>query len=135
MVMATKKLFWRHMYNVADEPKSYEKNFMPSKTIPDQTMSLKILLERFTRGLPLPSASGYGEAQYYGEDEDYMINPSTLDLAEREEILRNNKNRIHDLNNLNKAEQEAIQRAIADAKQKAEEAIQKTKVDTVGTTT
>lgn len=82
----------------------------------------------------MPSASGYGEAVYHGEDEDYMVNPETLDYAEREELLRNNKNKIYDLTNQNKAEQEAIQKAIDEAKQKAESNIQAPKVHTVGIT-
>jgi hypothetical protein len=83
----------------------------------------------------LPSASGYGEPQYYGEDEDYMINPATLDLAEREELLRNNKNKIYDLTNQSKSEQEAEEKRIAEAKQKAEELIQQRIKDTVTLTT
>jgi len=64
-----------------------------------------------------------------------MTDPRTLDLAEREQLLRDNKNKIYDLTNQNKLEQEAIQRAIEEAKQKAEKDIQSVKVDTVGITT
>lgn len=60
-------------------------------------MSLKTLLERFTRGLPLPSASGYGPEQYYGDDEDYMINPATLDISEKHELIDQQKNKVYDI--------------------------------------
>lgn len=87
--------------------KHYEQNNLPSCTIPDQTMSLRTLLERFTRGLPLPSASGYGDPQYYGDDEDYMTDIRHLDLADREEILRNHKTKVYDLQERVKQEAEA----------------------------
>lgn len=97
-------------------------------------MSLKTLLERFTRGLPLPSASGYGEAQYYGDDEDYMTNPATLDYAEKEELIRNNKTKLYELEEKLKQEH-----ADAEQKRKEEETARieqevKTRLSQVGTT-
>lgn len=88
-------------------------------------MSLKTLLERFTRGLPLPSASGYGEMQYYGDDEDYMTDPRTLDLAEKEELIRNNQTKIYDL-------QERLKQIQADEKAKADAEAKKLMEQTVG---
>lgn len=73
-------------------------------------MPLKMLLERFVRGLPLPSASGYGEAQYYGDDEDYMIDPRTLDLAEKEQLIREQKLNVYGIQERLKQEQAEEQR-------------------------
>lgn len=65
-----------------------------------------MLLDRFTRGLPLPSASGYGDAQYYGEDaEDMMIDPRTLDLAEKEDLIRQQKTTVYAIKKRLEAEQ------------------------------
>jgi len=60
-------------------------------------MSLKTLLERFTRGLPLPSASGYGPEQYYGDDPDYMINPAVLDISEKHELIDQQKMKVNEI--------------------------------------
>lgn len=88
-------------------------------------MPLKTLLERFVRGLPLPSASGYGEAMYYGEDEDYMINPATLDIAEKHEFIRNNKNRIHDIQTELTDQQEREKERLEREKQASQKSAQK----------
>lgn len=51
-------------YNAHLFPKEREKNFGPSKTVPDQTMSLKTILERYSRGMPIEGQEGV----YNGED-------------------------------------------------------------------
>lgn len=94
-------------------------------------MSLKTLLERFTRGLPLPSASGYGPEQYYGDDEDYMINPATLDISEKHELINNNKNRIYEITK-DIEEQEAEKIRVAREQQESKK--DSTKVETTTTT-
>lgn len=53
----------------------------PSKTIPDQSMSIKTILERYARGLPVG-----GRLDEYYDEEDTLPNPLTLDLAERQEL-------------------------------------------------
>ena len=58
-------------------PKEYEMPVGVSKTIPDQTMTLRELLERFARGLPI---SGEKFPIYHGEEE--MPNLKTMDLSE-----------------------------------------------------
>lgn len=61
--------------------KKYKKFTMPSMTVPDQSMSIKTILERYARGLPV----GGRLDEYYDED-DTLPNPLTLDLAERQEL-------------------------------------------------
>jgi len=62
--------------------KNYEKNRKPSKTIPDQTMGIRTILERHSRGL---SIEGIKTPIWNGED-DILPDPRTLDLAERQEL-------------------------------------------------
>jgi len=65
-------------------PKNYEVNNDPSETVPDQTMSIRTLLDRYARGMPL---GGSKEPLYQDGDEfNDLPDPRTLDLAERQEM-------------------------------------------------
>lgn len=77
--------------NATDFPVQGEKQFSPSKTVPDQTMSMRELLDRYARGLPLAGAK---EPMYYGEEDLPDLN--RLDLAEIQELKEANKQRIAD---------------------------------------
>ena len=57
-----------------------ERNGMPSKTVPDQTMTVREIMERYARGLPI----GGSRLPSYDEEDD-MPDIKTLDLTEREE--------------------------------------------------
>lgn len=61
--------------------KQGEINTQPSKTVPDQTMSLRDILTRYANGIPIDQKIPI----YEGED-GIGINPLTLDLAEREAL-------------------------------------------------
>jgi len=61
--------------------KKYKVFTQPSLTVPDQTMSIKTILERYSRGLPVG-----GRLDEYYDEEDTLPNPFTLDLAERQEL-------------------------------------------------
>lgn len=67
--------------NYRQFPARGEKNFKPSLTVPDQTMSLRELLHRHTRGLPLHHVE---RPTYYNEDE--TIDLKKLDLTEIQEL-------------------------------------------------
>lgn len=64
---------------------TFEKNYkiftQPSMTVPDQSMSIKTILDRYARGLPVG-----GRLDEYYDEEDTLPNPLTLDLAERQEL-------------------------------------------------
>lgn len=63
----------------------YEENNMPSKTVPNQSMKIREILDRFTKGLPI---SGERVPMYHGEEG--IIDRSEfnrLDLTEQQEIL------------------------------------------------
>lgn len=59
-----------------------EVNLQPSMTVPDQTMSLREILDRFARGLPV----GGHKVPLYDDGENDLPNFQTLDLAERQEL-------------------------------------------------
>jgi len=59
-----------------------EKEFGPSMTVPDQTLSIADILARHARGLPL---TGVRVPVDYDEDND-LPDIRTLDLAERQEL-------------------------------------------------
>lgn len=83
----------KHSMNAHTFPKNYEKNTMPSKTIPDQTMNIRTILERYSRGLPI---DGIKTPIWTGEEDD-LPDPRTLDLAERQELAHLYKNEINDI--------------------------------------
>lgn len=63
--------------------KNPEINTQPSKTIPDQTMSLREIMTRYAHGLPIDK-----KIPLYDGEEGSGINPATLDLAERQEMAQ-----------------------------------------------
>lgn len=84
---------FKTQYNRSLFPGVYEVNKQPSMTIPDQSMSVKTILDRFARGLPL---GGSRVPVYDGEDDD-MPDMARLDLAERQEIIENAKEELVEL--------------------------------------
>lgn len=61
----------------------------PSQTIPDQTMSLQTILERYAKGLPV---GGMKNPIFEDSDiDDYIPDPKTMDLAERQQFAKNAK--------------------------------------------
>lgn len=74
---------FRTQFNHAEFPQIWEKNDQPSKTLPDQAMSIKEIMRRYASGLPL----GGGRIEIYEGDEDDFPDLTHLDLAERQEII------------------------------------------------
>lgn len=70
-----------------------EYNDEASMTQPDMTMSLQELLEKHVRGLDVPTYAG----TYQHEDDDFIPNPLTLDLADISEMQRVNAAKIEAL--------------------------------------
>ena len=69
--------------NREEHTRRYEVNNEPSETIPDQSMSIRTILERYSRGLPISGERTPIWQQ--GDDFNDMPDPRTLDLAERQE--------------------------------------------------
>lgn len=74
----------RTQYNNPILPRHYEKILTPSNTVPDQSMPLKTIIDRFVRGLPLDIP--LKNDMYEGENEEY-IDMRNLDLADQQELL------------------------------------------------
>lgn len=77
-------------YNHKDYPG--QKFTQPSQTVPDQTMSIKTIMDRYAKGLPI--ADGFTPIY---EDDDLPssgINPLTLDLVDLQELRIENKEKI-----------------------------------------
>ena len=85
----------KHSMNAHTFIKVYESNYQPSLTIPDQTMSIRTILERHSRGLPI---DGIKTPIYEGEEND-LPDWRRLDLAEREELAHLYQNEIKDIKN------------------------------------
>lgn len=73
----------RNAANAAYIPKRNERNTLPSKTVPDQTMSIQEIMRRYAQGLPM----GGQRVPIYEEDLTDMPDLQHLDLAERQEII------------------------------------------------
>jgi len=61
-------------------------------TVPDQSMSMKTIMERFAKGLPLPDQ----KVELYDEESD-GIRPQLLDLVDLQEMKMYNTEKIKDL--------------------------------------
>jgi hypothetical protein len=83
----------KHSMNANTFAKNYQFNTSPSMTIPDQTMSIRTILERHSRGLPI---DGVKSSIYDGEEND-LPDWRRLDLAERQELAHLYKNEIQDI--------------------------------------
>lgn len=93
-----------------------ERKFGISQTIPDQTMSMRTLLERHARGLSLTAV---GKEEIFDENQDLTrgIDTRTLDLVDIQEI----KEEFQSLEEKNKMEQEERVKARAEAKKLKEQ--------------
>lgn len=96
----------KNMLN-AEETKG-QVNTLPSQTIPDQSMTIKELLVRYARGLPL---EGEKTPVWEGE-EGFDIDPNKLDLAELEELAEKAREELKEIN-------ERVEQDIKKAKSKS----------------
>lgn len=92
----------------------------PSKTVPDQTISLKTMVTKYVKGLPI-SAPNYNGIY---TDDDVATDFQKLDLAEQEEAIFRASN---ELSQKKATINQEKQKLSAEAKEKAEKAEQKIK--------
>lgn len=71
-----------------------ESSRQPSLTIPDQTMSMREIMDRFARGLPIEA----GKVPVYEGDEDITPDWNRLDLSEKMELAREASEKIKEFN-------------------------------------
>jgi len=67
----------KNSLNANEFEKKYRVFTQPSMTVPDQTMSIRTILDRYSRGLPVG-----GRLDEYYDEEDTMPDYRTLDLTE-----------------------------------------------------
>jgi len=83
-------------FNQEEFQKNYEKNTLPSMTIPNQAMSIPELIRRYASGLPL----GGSRVPFYDEnpEEDLLggRNWNTFDLSEQNDIIKGYKQDYED---------------------------------------
>lgn len=99
------------------EPSKGQINNSPSETVPDQTMSIREILVRYARGLPITG----GKPHYYDE-EQYTPDIKTMDLADLQELHETTRQEVQNLrsqlDDLSKKKQKAAaEKAIKEAKE------------------
>lgn len=100
--------------NAKKFPLRGETNLKPSITIPDQSMTVKELIDRYTKGLPLGNIQKV--PLWMGEEDPFDgLDPRQLDLAERVQMLRDSQELI-------KQSQELLQRKEKDERIKKQQA-------------
>jgi hypothetical protein len=88
-----------------------EVNTLPSMTIPDQTMSIRTIVDRYARGLPVTAFTPI----YEGED-FYMPDPKTLDLVDRAELLESAKQEVESLKSRQWKETQDVENTVENLK-------------------
>lgn len=70
----------KNSINAQEFEKQYEKPWGPSMTVPDQAMSVKEIMDRFVRGIPMEA----GKVPIY-EGEEFIPDWQKMDLTEKQE--------------------------------------------------
>ena len=90
-----KETKFKNHFNASDFQNDNETSDKPSMTIPDQTLSIPEIMERFARGLPL---GGANVELWEGEDDELDgVDLKTLDLSERYDLVKRRKEELEKL--------------------------------------
>lgn len=117
---------YRTQRNYLQTPRSYEKTNLPSETIPDQSLSIRELVYRYTHGLSL---GGSRVPVYEGDDDiEYPANWDKLDISERHDWYEEQTTELKELQERLQAKKNAD--IEAQRQKDIEEAVQK-KLDAV----
>lgn len=102
------KIRWKTQFNAHLFPSRAEKITAPSITVPDMTLSIPEIIERHTSGLDY----GNGKVPLYSGGSDLLdgINPNTLDLSEKFDILETAKLRYQEREQELRNQQEALRK-------------------------
>ena len=85
----------------------------PSMTVPDQTMSLRTIMDRYASGMPI---GGIKEAIWDDDVENTLgINPKTLDLVDLQELKEINKEDMAKLTRKQQQEAKASKELLEEA--------------------
>lgn len=116
----SKKIKHKNLRNVKSSlnydytKEQYEVNTLPSMTIPDQTMSIRTIVDRYTRGLPVT-----GFTPVY-EGEEYFPDPKTLDLTERHELAEQYKAEVASIKSRQWKQPQDVENAVENLKNDVE---------------
>jgi hypothetical protein len=83
-----------HTLNYVPNPNLYKTTNQPSLTVPDETMSLRTILDRFSRGLPI---TGQDKEPIYNGEDGLGVDIRTLDISEREEIAEKARRELKEI--------------------------------------
>jgi len=98
-------------WNETWEP-DYEVNEKPSMTVPDQTMSIKEILERHARGLSFED----GKVPMYEGEDNPTPDLDRMELTDRMDLLQANADKVKDLYDKHKAEEKsALESSLKDS--------------------
>lgn len=68
--------------------------WLPTQTVPDDTMSLRNIISKYAQGIPISST----KVPIYDEDNESLgINPKTLDLVDIQELKAQNQKKLREL--------------------------------------
>ena len=96
----------KNMFSSILFDKNYETNDEPSLTVPDQTMTIREILTRFSRGLPIDQKIPiYNES----DSDEYFPDPRYMDLAERQELSEIFREELYQIKESSKTEQNTTQ--------------------------
>lgn len=104
------KIDVRTPYNSRLFPKNYEVNDLPSMTVPDQSMTVREMIDRHVRGIPFEA----GKVPVYNGDDDFFDGQdfSKMELTDRMDLLEAQKQQVKDLStNLTKQQRKAAKKA------------------------
>lgn len=92
--------------------------FSASQTIPDQSMTIQQILDRHSRGLPI---EGQKVSMWDGDNDslefdDYLPDPATLDLAEKQALREAIREELQDLEQKRQASMAAARKRQEPAK-------------------
>lgn len=122
---------FRTQRNYISTPRRYEKTDKPSMTVPDQSMTIRELVYRYTHGMSLSD----GRTPLYEEEDEiqYPVDWNKLDLSERHDFITSQKEKMEEILEKqkeieNRKNEERRRKEIDDAVNQKLEAIRKGRV-------
>lgn len=89
------KISYQTILDYNHESQQYEENHQPSLTIPDQTMSIREIIDKYANGGVIETFN-----PYYGEEEDFnelLPDFRKMDLADRQQLAEEFYNELNTL--------------------------------------
>lgn len=98
-------------HNYDAKAHKYESTNKPSMTVPDQTLTVRQILDRYARGLSADVAT-YDD--YDVDDESYVPDPRTLDLVDRQRMKELYEAELADLREKQASARSKAKRSVAE---------------------